>query len=86
MKIFDTLKEILDDVKLERGWGLSWRFIIANLILKDELREAVSFARHDIETAIKYMDISQDFAKKQLRKAYKDLSYLGEFKNTELKE
>lgn len=86
MKFFQAVADIFYDIQIERSWGTSWRFIIANLILKEELRETVSFARCNIESAMHYMDISPEFAKKKLCKVYKDLSYLGEFGNTEIKE
>ena len=85
-QMFGKIKEILGDIKMERDWGSSWRFIIANLILSDELRSTLAFARIDIASAIKYMNVNPDFANRRLKKAYKDLSILGEFKNIEIKE
>lgn len=84
--MFSKIKEILGDIKMERDWGSSWRFIIANLILGDELRPTLAFARIDIATVIKCMDIDPEFAKRRLKRVYKDLSTIGEFKNTEIKE
>ena len=85
MKFFQAVADVFYDIQIERSWGTSWRFIIANLILKEELRETVSFARHDIESAYKFMDINPEYSKRQLCKIYKDLSCLGEFKKTSLK-
>lgn len=85
MKLFQAIADVFYDIQIERSWGTSWRFIIANIILGDSLRETISFARHDIESAYKYMDISPQHSKRQLCKAYKDLSCLGEFKTIDLK-
>lgn len=85
-KFFESIMDIVEDIRCEIEWGSSFRFIVANLILGEELRRTVSFSRLDIENAIRYMDIDPEFAKRRLKKVYKDLSILGEFENTEVKE
>lgn len=59
---------------LRAGWGV--RFVLANFIMRDQLREAVAFARIDVENAIKWYDIAPDLSKKKLKQAYKYLDDL----------
>jgi len=58
--------------------GMSFRFVLANLIMRDELRQAVAFARIDVEIAMKYYDIAHDLSKKKLKQAFDGLSDLFE--------
>ena len=56
--------------------GMSLRFVLANLIMRDELRQAVAFARIDVEIALKYYDIAPDISKRKLKQAFDGLSSL----------
>ena len=76
-KIKDFFDLISDSVFALRC-GMSFRFVLANLIMRDELRQSVAFARIDVKLALKYYDISPDFSKKKLKQAYEGLSDLFE--------
>jgi len=58
--------------------GMSFRFVLANLIMRDELRRAVAFARIDVDVAIRFFDINPVLAKKRLKQAFDGLSDLFE--------
>ena len=74
-KIHSFLDLISDSVFALRS-GMSFRFVLANIIMRDELRQAVAFARIDIEIALKYFDLAPDLSKKKLKQAFDGLSDL----------
>lgn len=76
-RLLDYLEGVSDSIFALRS-GMSFRFVLANLIMRDELRQTVAFARIDVETAMKYLDISPEFARKKLKQAFDGLSGLFE--------
>ena len=76
-RLLDYLEGVSDSIFALRS-GTSFRFVLANLIMRDELRQTVAFARIDVETAMKYWDISPEFARKKLKQAFDGLSSLFE--------
>ena len=70
--------ELVSDAFYGLRHGFGFRFVLANFIMNDELREAVVFARFNVKQAIEYIDIAPEFSKKRLNKAYK---YLDDFLN-----
>lgn len=76
IKRFRSFLEDLSDAKFALESGASFRFVLANLIMRDELRQAVAFARIDVDTALRFFDIDPDLAKKKLKQAFDGLSDL----------
>lgn len=76
IKRFRSFLEDLSDAKFALESGVSFRFVLANLIMRDELRQAVAFARIDVDTALRFFDIHPDLAKKKLKQAFDELSDL----------
>ena len=65
-EIFENIVTFFDDIATEYSWGYSIRFIIANIILGDRLRQTVSFSVVDIKQAKRYLDLAPDFALRKL--------------------
>ena len=59
-------------------YGVSPRFVLANLVMNDRLREVVAFARIDVETALKFFDLDPELSKKKLKQAFDGLGELFE--------
>ena len=68
--------ELISDSIFALRSGMSFRFVLANIIMRDELRQAVAFARIDVEMALKLYDAAPDLAKKRLLEAFDGLSDL----------
>lgn len=68
--------DLISDSVFALRSGVSFRFVLANIIMRDELRQAVAFARIDVDIALKYYDIAPDLSKKKLKQAFDGLSDL----------
>lgn len=65
-EIYENIVTFFDDIATEYSWGYSFRFIIANIILGDRLRQTVAFSVVDIKRAKEYLDLAPDFALRKL--------------------
>lgn len=68
--------ENLSDAKFALESGMRFRLVLANLIMRDELRQAVAFARIDAQTALKFFDIDPELARRKIKQAYDGLDSL----------
>ena len=75
-EIFENIITFFDDIATEISWGFSFRFILANIILGDRLRQTISFSVLDIKQAKKYFDLAPDFALRKLDQAIEMLQDL----------
>ena len=75
-EFFENIVTFFDDIATEICWGYSFRFILANIILGDRLRQTVSFSVVDIKRAKEYLDLAPDFALRKLDQAIEMLQEL----------
>lgn len=68
--------EELYEAKFALECGMPFRFVLANLIMRDELREAVVFARLYAKTSMRFFDVNPELAKKKLKLACDQLDGL----------
>lgn len=68
--------ELVSDAVYGLRCGWSFRFVLANFIMHDELREVIAFARINIERALEYCDISPEFVRRKLKRSSDDLHNL----------
>ena len=68
--------EELYEAKFALECGMPFRFVLANLIMRDELRQAVAFARIDAQTALKFFDVDPELARKKIKQVYDQLDGL----------
>ena len=76
VKRLHAFLDLISDSVFALRSGMSFRFVLANIIMRDELRQVVAFARIDVEMALKYFDLAPDLSKKKLKQAFDGLSDL----------
>ena len=57
----------------------SWRFKLANLILGDDLRLNLAFAKMRLENALDYVEKSSELSKKNIVRAIRDIDELWRY-------